>query len=337
LFNNAGEWINFNGGTNFKVNKTWKSGESSNLKEIIECVPNFSTSDPKVVEAILKEMRGVRNAYLLDYSFDDYYNRLVVSFVGNKDSAVEAALKSAVKAIELIDMKKHTGQHPRIGAVDVVPFIPIKNMTLEDCVSLAKKFGKALAEGNKVPVYLYAAAASKSERSDLDWIRKGNYEKLREMMKQPDRKPDYGPTHPHPTAGATITGARKIMAGFNVDLGTTDLTIAKKIARALHSKKGGLTNVKAMAAEIPEKKITQIGMSVYDFEKTPLYRVFELLRIEAERYNVPIVGAEFNGLAPLQAILDSVAYYMKIDNLTMDRVLELAIQQAIEKGREKSA
>jgi len=302
------------------------------LKEIIECVPNFSTSDPKVVEAILKEMREVRNAHLLDYSFDDYYNRLVVSFVGNKDSAVEAAMKSAVKAIELIDMKKHTGQHPRIGAVDVVPFIPIKNWTLEDCVLLAKKFGKTLAERTKVPVYLYAVAASKPERSDLDWIRKGNYEKLREMMKQPNRKPDYGPAHPHPTAGATITGARKVMAGFNVDLGTTDLTIAKKIARALHSKKGGLTNVKAMAAEVPEKKITQIGMSVYDFEKTPLYRVFELLKIEADRYNVPIVGTEFNGMAPLQAILDSVAYYMKIDNLPMDRVLELAIQQAIEKG-----
>ena len=337
MFNNAGERINFNGGVDFKVSKTWRSGDSSNLKEIIECVPNFSTSDPKVVEAILKEMRGVRNAYLLDYSFDDYYNRLVVSFVGNKDSTVEAALKFAVKAIELIDMKKHAGQHPRIGAVDVVPFIPIKNMTLEDCVHLAKKFGKALAERTKVPVYLYAAAASKPERSDLDWIRKGDYEKLREMMKQPDRKPDYGPTRPHPTAGATITGARKIMAGFNVNLGTTDFTIAKKIARALHSKKGGLSNVKAMAAEVPEKKITQIGMSVHDFEKTPLYRVFELLKIEAERYNVPIVGSEFNGMAPLQAILDSVAYYMKIDNLAMDRVLELAIQQAIEKGRERSA
>jgi len=307
------------------------------LTEIIECVPNFSTSDPKVVEAILKKIREVRGTYLLDHSFDDYYNRLVVSFVGNRESVVRAALESATKAIELTDMKKHKGQHPRIGAVDVVPFIPIKNVTLEDCVVAAKRFGKALAEKTKVPVYLYGAAASKPERSDLDWIRKGDYEKLREMMKEPDRKPDFGPSHPHPTAGATITGARKIMAGFNVDLGTADLTIAKKIASALHSKKGGFTNVKAMAAEIPEKKITQIGMSVYDFEKTPLYRVFELVKIEAERYNVPIAGSEFNGMAPLQAILDSVAYYMKIDNLTMDRVLEVAIEQAIAKGREKSA
>jgi len=306
------------------------------LKEIIECVPNFSTSDSKVVKAILKRIEEIEEAYLLDYSFDDYYNRLVVSFVGNRDSVVNAALQSSVKAIQLINMTKHQGQHPRIGAVDVVPFIPIKNATLEDCVALAKKFGKALAERTGVPVYLYAAAASKPERSDLDWIRKGDYERLTEMMKQPDRKPDYGPKRPHPTAGATITGARKIMAGFNVDLGTADLGVAKKIARALHSKKGGLANVKAMAAELPQKKTTQIGMSVYDFEKTPLYRVFELLKIEADRYNVPIIRAEFNGMAPLQAILDSIAYYMKIDNLSMERVLEVAVQQVIEKGRTES-
>ena len=307
------------------------------MREIVECVPNFSTSDPVVVEAILKEIRKVKDAYLLDHSFDDYYNRLVVSFVGNRNSVVEAALESAFKAVRLIDMNKHKGQHPRIGAVDVVPFIPIENISVEDCVVLAKKFGKALAEKSMVPVYLYAAAASKPERSDLDWIRIGDYEKLREMMKQPNRKPDFGPSRPHPKAGATVTGARKVMAGFNVNLGTSDLVIAKKIARAIHAKKGGLTNVKAMAAEIPEKKITQIGMSVYDFEKTPLYRVFELIKIEAERYNVPIVGSEFNGMVPLQAILDVAAYYLKIDNLKMDRVLEVAVQKAIERGRSKSA
>jgi len=314
-----------------------KNLERNNLKEIVECVPNFSTSNPRVVEAILKEIRKVKETFLLDHSFDDYYNRLVVSFVGNSDSVIKAAFGSAVKAIELIDMNKHKGQHPRVGAVDVVPFIPIENISLKDCADLAKKFGKALAEKTKVPIYLYAAAASKPERSDLDWIRLGDYEKLSEMMRQPYRKPDFGPGRPHPTAGATITGARKIMAGFNVNLGTPDLTIAKKIAKAVHAKKGGLTNVKAMAAEIPEKKITQIGMSVYDFEKTPLYRVFELIKIEAARYNVPIVGSEFNGMAPLQSVLDVAAYFMKIDNLSADRVLEVAIQNAIEKGRSKRA
>jgi len=307
------------------------------LENIVECVPNFSTSQPKVVEAILNEIRQVKGAHVLDYTYDHYYNRLVVSFVGNRNSVLNATVASAVKAVKLIDMNKHKGQHPRIGAVDVVPFVPIRNISLKDCVDLAKKFGKALAERSKVPVYLYGAAASKPKRSDLDWIRLGDYEKLGEMMKQPDRKPDFGPRQPHPTAGATITGARKIMAGFNVNLGTPDLATAKKIAKAVHAKKGGLTNVKAMAAEIPQKKITQIGMSIYDFEKTPLYRVFELIKIEAERYNVPIVGSEFNGMAPLQAILDTAAYYMKIDNLKMDRVLEVAVQKAMEKGRGKSA
>ena len=307
------------------------------MREIIECVPNFSTSDPKVVEAILNEIRRVENAYILDYTFDDYYNRLVVSFVGNRRSVLDAALNAARKAVELIDMTKHKGQHPRIGAVDVVPFIPIKGVTMQDCVEIAKKFGETLARELNVPVYLYAEAATKPERRDLDWIRKGEYEKLGEMIVQPDRKPDFGPAEPHPTAGATITGARKLMAGFNVNLGTSDLKIAKKIAKALHSKKGGLAQVKAMAAYIPEKNMTQIGMSIADYEKTPLYRVFELLKIEAQRYNVPIVSSEFCGMAPLKALIDTARYYLKIENLTEDRVIEIAIQKAAEEAQKPSA
>ena len=303
------------------------------MREIIECVPNFSTSDQKVVEQILNELRATENAFLLDYTSDDYYNRLVVSFIGNKRSVLKAMLKMAFKAVELIDMRFHKGQHPRIGVVDVVPFIPIKNVTMEDCVRLARRFGKTLAEERGVPVYLYGEATTKPERRDLDWIREGEYEKLAEMMAKPERKPDFGPAKPHPTAGATITGTRKVMAGFNVNLGTPDLKIAKKIAKALHSKKGGLANVKAMAAYIPEKKITQIGMSISDFEATPLYRVYELLKLEAERYNVPIVGSEFCGMAPLKAIIDVASYYLKIDNLTVERVLEIAVQNAIKRGK----
>lgn len=302
------------------------------MREVVECVSNFSTSDLKTVDLILNEIKKTKNAFLLDYTFDDYYNRLVVSFVGNKKSVLEAALNAAFKAIELIDMQKHKGQHPRIGAVDVVPFIPIKNVTMEDCVELARKFGETLAEKYGVPVYLYGEAAKSPERRDLDWIREGEYERLAEMIAKPERKPDFGPAKPHPTAGATITGARKVMAGFNVNLGTADLKIAKKIAKALHAKKGGFSNVKAMAAFIPEKNITQIGMSITDFEKTPLYRIFEMLKVEAARYNVPIVGSEFCGMAPLKALIDIAAYYLKIDNLIEDRVLEIAIQNAIEKG-----
>jgi glutamate formiminotransferase len=301
------------------------------LETVIECVPNFSTSNPKVVETILNEIRKIEEAYILDYTFDGYYNRLVISFIGNGKSVLTAALKASMKAIELIDMRKHKGQHPRFGAVDVVPFIPIKNATMQDCTELAKKFGKTLAEEGDIPIYLYGEAASSIERSDLDWIRKGEYEELKEMMKKPDRMPDFGPNHPNPTAGATASGARKIMVGFNVNLGTPDLSVAKKIAKALHAKKGGLAYVKAMAAEIPEKKITQIGMSIGDFEKTPLYRVFELLKIEAARYNVPIVGAEFCGMTPLQAIIDVAKYYLKIDALNENRVLEIAIHKATEK------
>ncbi len=302
----------------------------------MECVPNFSTSDPEVVELILNEIKEIPNAFLLDYTFDNYYNRLVVSFVGNKESVLEAVLKAASKAVELIDMRKHKGQHPRMGAVDVVPFIPVKNATMDDCIELARRFGKTLAEKHGVPAYLYGEAAASPERSDLDWIRKGEYEQLAEMIIRPERKPDFGPAKPHPTAGATITGARKVIVGLNVNLGTADLKVAKKIAKALHAKKGGFSNVKAMAAFIPEKNVTQIGMSISDFEKTPLYRVFELLKVEAARYNVPIIGSEFCGMVPLKALVDVAAYYVKIDNLTEDRVLEMAVQNAIEKRESKS-
>jgi len=306
------------------------------VREIIECVPNFSTSDPVIVELILNEIKRVKGTYLLDHTYDGYYNRLVVSYIGNINAVYASALNSAIKAVELIDMNKHKGQHPRIGAADIVPFIPIRNVTMKDCIDVAKKFGKTLAERCDIPVYLYGEAAAGPERSDLDWIRLGEYEKLQEMLKKPERKPDFGPAFPHPTAGATITGARKVMVGFNVNLGTPDIKIAKKIAKALHAKKGGLAFVKAMAAKIPERGITQIGMSISDFEKTPLYRVFELIKIEAERYNVPIAGSEFCGLAPLRTITDAAAHYLKIDDFDEDRILEVAIQKAIEKGREES-
>jgi len=306
------------------------------MKEIIECMPNFSTSNPVVVEAILDEIKKVKEAYLLDHTYDNHYNRLVVSYIGNKNSVFTSAMNSTIKAIELIDMNKHKGQHPRIGAADVIPFIPIKNVTMKDCIDVAKKFGKTLAERCSIPVYLYGEAASSLERSDLDWIRLGEYESLREMLKKPERKPDFGPVSPHPTAGATITGARKVMVGFNVNLGTPDIKIAKKIAKALHAKKGGPAFVKAMAAKIPERKITQIGMSISDFEKTPLYRVFELVKIEAERYCIPIIESEFCGLAPLRAITDAAGYYLKIDDFNEDKILEVAVQKAMEKGRVES-
>jgi glutamate formiminotransferase len=241
-------------------------------------------------------------------------------------------VNAAAKAVELIDMRKHKGQHPRIGAVDVVPFVPVRDVSMEECIDLARSFGRTLAERCSVPVYLYGAASLKPERGDLDWIREGDYEKLAENIVKPERRPDYGPAKFNARSGATATGTRKIMVGFNVNLGTTDLKIAKKIAKALHAKKGGFSNVKAMAAFIPEQNITQIGMSMNDFEKTPLYRVFETLKVECARYNVPIICSEFCGMAPLKALIDVGGYYLKIDNLTQDKVLEIAIQNAVERG-----
>ncbi len=302
------------------------------MREIIECVPNFSTSDPEVVQVILKEIEGTEDAYLLDHTYDDYYNRLVVTFVGDQDSIVSGALRASKKGIRLIDMTGHQGQHPRMGAVDVVPFVPLRDVELEDCIRVSKEFGRRLAEECDVPVYLYAEAATSAERRDLDWIRKGEYEELAHMMRRPGREPDFGPASPHPTAGATVTGARQIMVGFNVNLGTSDLRVAKKIARALHAKKGGLAFVKAMAAEIPERGMTQIGMSITDFKKTPIHRVLELLKVEAQRYNVPIVGSEFCGLTPLRALVDVAHHYLRVDNLTEDRVIEIAVQHAMENG-----
>jgi glutamate formiminotransferase len=300
--------------------------------EIVESVPNFSTSDPKIVEQILGEVKKTKGAFLIDYTFDNYYNRLVVSIVGDKKSVVEAALNASCKAVKLIDMRKHKGQHPRLGAVDVVPFIPLKNVALEECIKLAKRFGKGLADPGGVPVYLYGDAQPRPGRTDLDWIREGEYERLAEMIVKPGREPDFGPAKFVPSFGAAIAGARKAMAGFNVNLGTADLKVAKKIAKALHASKGGFSNVKAMAAFIPEKNLTQIGMSIHDFEKTPLYRVFEVLKVECTRYNVPIVGSEFCGMAPLKSVIDVASYYLKIDNLTENRILEIAAQDAMEMG-----
>jgi len=303
------------------------------LKETIECVPNFSTSDPKVVKEIVGEIERVPSVYLLDHSFDDYYNRLVVTVVGTKESVVRGVLSASVKAIQLIDMNMHKGQHPRLGAVDVVPFVPVENATMNDCISLSREYGRALADELGVPVYLYGEAASSPERRDIDWIRQGEYENLNEMIRRPDRKPDYGPAKPHPTAGATITGARNVMVGFNVNLGTTDIEIGKRIARALHGKKGGLAFVRAMAAEILQRKEVQIGMSIYGFENTPLHRIFELLKVEADRYNVPITGSEINGVIPVKAIIDAASFYLRLSNLADTKILETAITKAVKTKR----
>ncbi len=296
------------------------------MNKIIECVPNFSEgTNSDVVEAIVEEIRKINGVYLKNYEFDDDYNRAVVTFLGAPQPVKQAALAASTKAIELIDMTMHKGQHPRFGAVDVVPFIPILNVTMEECILISKEFGEEFAAQNDVPVYLYENSASRPDRKDIDNIRKGEYEALALRIKNSEHKPDYGPTEFRPKSGATITGARKVMVGLNINLGTSDLAIAKKVAKAIHLRKGGLVNIKAMGTKLEDRGITQIGISNVDFEKTPVYRQFEMVKIEAARFGVPVVGSEFIGMVPLNALVDVAKYYLRLEGFKNDQILELLL------------
>jgi glutamate formiminotransferase len=287
--------------------------------QIIESIPNFSEgTDTDTVEKILDDFRS-SDVKLVDYTFDSDYNRLVVTVIGEAEKVKAALLKASTTAINCIDMRKHRGAHPRMGAVDVVPFVPLKGITMKECIELSRQFGRELSERHNVPVFLYDESASSIERRDIDFLRKGEFEGLKEHLQTV--KPDFGPSTPHPTAGATITGAREIMVGLNVNLNTSDLKIAKKIAKALHAKSGGLAYVKAMACEFGE--MTQIGMSNINFRKTPVYRQLELITIEARRYGVQVTSSEFCGLVPLEALLDVCKYYLRVDDLEETRIIEM--------------
>jgi glutamate formiminotransferase len=287
--------------------------------QIIESIPNFSEgTDTDTVEKILDDFKS-SDVKLVDSTFDSDYNRLVVTVIGEAEKVKAALLKASATAINRIDMRKHRGAHPRMGAVDVVPFVPLKGITMKECIELSRQFGKELSERHNVPVFLYDESATSLERRDIDFLRKGEFEGLKEHLQTVN--PDFGPSTPHPTAGATITGAREIMVGLNVNLTTSDLKIAKKIAKALHAKSGGLAYVKAMACEFGE--MTQIGMSNINFRKTPVYRQLELITIEARRYGVQVASSEFCGLVPLEALLDVCKYYLKVDDLEETRIIEM--------------
>lgn len=300
------------------------------MERIVECIPNFSVGDDKdTIEAIVDAIRQTKGVYLLDFEHDTAYNRLVVTYFGEPDATKTAMLNAGRVAVKRCDMRKHKGQHPRIGALDVAPFVPIKNMTVDECVQLSREFAKAFAEEHQVPVYLYGEAAEMPEKGDVDWIRKGEWEALAENMKDPERKPAFGPSKPHPTAGATMTGAREVMVGLNINLSTTDLRIAKAIAKAIHRKKGGLARIKAMGCLWEDRGITQIGITNTDFRKSPLYRQMELVKIEAARYGVQVVGAEFCGLVPIDALVDVANYYLQLEGFSKADLLEVAIDRKL--------
>ena len=247
----------------------------------------------------------------------------MISFVGEPGPVKQAALAASAKAIELLDLNKHEGEHPRMGAVDVVPFVPLSGATIDDCIALAKDFGREFAERFHVPVFFYEEAASTPERRNLADVRAGEFEGLRDKIgRDPAKKPDFGPDKIHPTAGATAVGAREILIAYNVNLGTNDLSIAKKIAHQLRAKDGGLSYVKALGFELKERGIVQVSMNMTDYHKSQLFKAQELVELFAERYGVPVVGSEIVGLVPMDALVDAAEFYLKLENFSREQILE---------------
>lgn len=294
--------------------------------KLVECVPNFSEGRRKeVIDAIADAVRSVEGVRLLDVESDPNHNRCVVSFVGSPEAVKAAALASAAKAVELIDMNRHKGEHPRLGAVDVIPFIPISGIELKECVELAHAAGKELWERLKLPVYFYEDAALRPERRNLADVRKGEYEGLKNDIVKPERHPDVGEAALHPTAGAVVVGARGPLVAFNVNLGTDNLDTAKRIAKAVRAKDGGFAFVKALGFELKDRGIVQVSMNMINFRGTPLFRVYETIKNEAERYGVPVVGTEIVGLVPLDALLDCADHYLRLEKFKREQVLEVRL------------
>jgi len=290
------------------------------MAKLLECALNFSEGRrAEVISALVGATKGVR---VLDVSSDPDHNRTVLAFVGSPEAAAEAAFQISAEAVAQIDMNQHQGQHPRMGAVDVIPFVPLGQSTMEEAIGTARAVGQRLGETLGVPVFLYEEAATRPERRNLADVRRGEYEGLAHKLADPDWRPDFGPSEPHPTAGATAVGARIYLVAYNVNLGTSDVRIAKDIARAVRAKTGGLSNVKALGVMLEERDLAQVTMNVVDPFHTPLYRILELVRLEAARYGVPVVGSEIVGLVPLSVMVDAARYYLQLEGFGEDQVLE---------------
>ncbi|MDE3110482.1 MAG: glutamate formimidoyltransferase [Acidobacteriota bacterium] len=304
------------------------------MRRLVECVPNFSEGrDSAKVEAIVAAMREVPGVLVLAHESDADHNRSVVTIAGEPDIVVEAAVRAVGKAAELIDLTKQVGVHPRIGSADVVPFVPLEGVTLQDCVALAKLAGGEIWRRYRVPVYFYEAAAQRPDRVNLENIRRGQFEALRqEIASNPDRAPDIGERAVHPTAGATVVGARKFLIAYNILLNTRDVEVAKKIAKAVRFSSGGLRYVKAMGVYLDARNLAQVSMNLTDFEQTPLHRVFEMVKNEAERYGTSIASSEIIGLIPRRAIDMAAEHLLRIENFTPSHVLEKRLEDALAAG-----
>lgn len=294
------------------------------MAQIIESIPNISEGrNQEIIEACVDQIRTTAGCTLLNYSSDPNHNRTVITYIGDAKGVEEASVKLAKKAVELIDLTKHTGEHPRMGCVDVMPFVPIKEATNEECVELSVAVGKRIAEEAGLPVFLYEMSARKEARKNLAAVRKGQFEGMAEKVKDPEWEPDFGGARIHPTGGVVAVGARPPLVAYNLNLNTSDVQIAKNIAKIIREKDGGLNNVKAMGFMLEDRNIAQVSINMTDYRVTPLYRVTELVKSEAKRYGVTVIGSEVIGLCPMKALIDSAEYYLQIEDFDFDgQVLE---------------
>lgn len=301
------------------------------MNKIVECIPNFSEGqDEAKIELIVRAIASVPEVAVLDRHMDADHNRSVVTFAGAPDGVLEAAFRAAETAVELIDLNMHVGEHPRIGALDVLPFVPIKGVTMDDCVMLARRTGERIAQELKIPVYLYERAAARADREDLANLRRGEFEGLRrEIEEDADRRPDFGELRLHPTAGAMAVAARPVLIAFNVNLATENIFVANKVAKAVRGSSGGLQYVKALPIEMRQRRQVQISMNLVNYEASPIFRAFEMVKREAARYGVAVAGAEIVGLVPQAALNACSDFYLQIENFSENLVLENRLQEAL--------
>ena len=309
------------------------------MTPLVECVPNFSEGRRiDVVDAIVNAMTSVPHVYLLGHEMDADHNRAVVTIVGSPETIGEAAIRGVETAMQHIDLTTHQGEHPRVGAADVIPFVPIRGVSLLDCVEIAKKVGREIASRFKIPVYLYEAAATRPERINLEKIRRGQFEALRnEIQTNPDRYPDFGEPRLHPTAGATVVGARKPLIAYNINLDTSDVSIAKEIAKRVRFSSGGLPFVKAMGVLLKDRIQAQVSMNLTDYEQTPMELVYEAVKTEAEHYGVSIAGSEIVGLIPQKAIEQAVEFYLRVENFKPEMILENRLAEVMSRAPVQAA
>lgn len=296
------------------------------MARLIQCVPNFSEGRNKeIIEKIVEEIRIVDEVKLLDYSMDKDHNRSVVTFIGEPEKVIEAAFNATKAASHLIDMKDHIGGHPRMGATDVIPLIPISDVTMEECIEYSNKLAKRIGEELDIPVFLYEKSATSPSRENLADLRRGQYEGMEEKLQQVDWQPDFGPSNLNIKAGVTAVGARMPLVAFNVNLGTDNIEIAKNIAKVVRARSGGFTYCKAIGLEIKERNIVQVSMNLVDYTQTSLFRVFDTIEREAKRYGVNVIGSEIIGLVPMDALIDVADYYLRLEGFHSSQVLEKRI------------